>query len=143
PFRFDREPVGFLLVAGDHDAERASGKEEAEAAAACGVPVQSVDAAEIHRLEPDLASDLVEGWLFDDARRLDPAALTVALALRARRDGADVRTSTVVRSLIADGDAVRGVVTHQGALEGDVVVLAAGPWAPSRLRTVGLRAPIT
>jgi glycine/D-amino acid oxidase-like deaminating enzyme len=143
PFRLDPETVGFLLVAGDDDAERASGKEEAEAAAACGVPVQAVDVAEIHRLEPDLASDLVEGWLFDDARRLDPAALTVALAFRARRDGGDVRTSTVVRSLIADGDAVRGVVTDQGSLEGDVVVLAAGPWTPSLLRTVGLRSPIT
>src|SRR3989454_5807815 len=143
PFRLDPETLGFLLVAGDDDAERASGKEEAEAAAACGVPVDAVDASEIHRLEPGLASDLVEGWLFDDARRLDPAALTVALALRARRDGGEVRTSTVVRSLIADGDAVRGVVTDQGALEGDVVVLAAGPGAPSLPRTVGLRSPIT
>ena len=143
PFRMDREPVGFLLVASDDDAERASGKEEAEAAAACGVPVLAVDAGEIHRLEPGLASDLVEGWLLEDARRLDPAALTVALALRARRDGAEVRTATVVRSLITDGDAVRGVVTDEGMLEGDVVVVAAGPWTPSLLRTVGVRLPIT
>jgi glycine/D-amino acid oxidase-like deaminating enzyme len=143
PFGLDRERVGFLLVAGDDDAERASGKEEAEAAAACGVPVQTADAAEIHRLEPGLASDLVEGWLLDDARRLDPAALTVALALRARRDGAEVRTATVVRSLIGDGDAVRGVATDEETLEGDLVVLAAGPWTPSLLRSVGLRSPIT
>src|SRR6266511_630530 len=143
PFRMDREPVGFLLVASDDDAERASGKEEAEAAAACGVPVLAVDAGEIHRLEPGLASDLVEGWLLEDARRLDPAALTVALALRGRRDGAEVRTATVVRSLITDGDAVRGVVTDEGMLEGDVVVVAAGPWTPSLLRTVGVRLPIS
>jgi glycine/D-amino acid oxidase-like deaminating enzyme len=143
PFRLDREPVGFLLVAGDDDAERASGKEEAEAAAGCGVPVQVVDEGEIHRLEPSLASDLMEGWLLEDARRLDPAALTVALALRARRDGAEVRTSAVVRSLVSDGDVVRGVVTDEGMLDGDLVVLAAGPWTPSLLRTLDLRSPIT
>lgn len=145
PLRFglDRERVGFLLVAGEEEAERTSGREEAEAAAACGVPVKPVDAAEVHRLEPGLAPDLAEGWLLDDARRLDPAALTVALALRARRDGAEVRTGAVVRSLIADGDAVGGVVTDEGALQCDLVVVAAGPWTPSLLRTVGVGLPIT
>src|SRR2546427_7482179 len=63
PLRLDRGRAGFLLVAGDDDTERSSGKEEAEAAAACGVPVDAVDASEIRRLEPGLASDLVEGWL--------------------------------------------------------------------------------
>ena len=141
--RLDREPVGFLLVAGDDKDERASGREEAAAAASCGVPVEELDASKIRRLEPGLAHDLVEGWLLDDARRLDPAALTVALALRARRDGAEVRMGAVVRSLLQDGEAVIGVMTDEGGLDGDVVVLAAGPWTPPLLRTVGVNVPIS
>src|SRR2546427_8204732 len=50
--RLDREPVGFLLVAGDDKDERASGREEAAAAASCGVPVEELDASKIRRLEP-------------------------------------------------------------------------------------------
>jgi len=141
--RLDREPVGFLLVAGDDKDERASGRDEAAAAASCGVPVEELDASKIRRLEPGLAHDLVEGWLLDVARRLDPAALTVALALRARRDGAEIRTGAVVRSLLQDGEAVSGVMTDDGALDSNVVVLAAGPWTPSLLRTVGVHVPIS
>jgi glycine/D-amino acid oxidase-like deaminating enzyme len=143
PFHLDQEPLGFLLVAGADEAERASGREEADAASASGVPVEHLDGSGIHRLEPALATDLVEGWLLRDARRLDPAALTAALALSARAHGADVRTRTMARSVVGDGDAVRGVATDDGVLEGDVVVVAAGPWTPTILRTANVRLPIT
>jgi glycine/D-amino acid oxidase-like deaminating enzyme len=143
PLRLDRDPIGFLLVAGDDDEERAAGKDEAEAAAACGVSVDPLDAAGLRRIEPGLAADLAEGWLLDDARRLDPAALTVAMALRARGAGAEVRTGLAVRALVPEGDAVRGVVTDEGTTECDLVVLAAGPWSSSLLRSLGAAVPIT
>lgn len=143
PLRLDSDPIGFLLVAGDDASERAAGEEEAKAAEACGVSVDPLDAAGLRRIEPGLASDLAEGWLLDDARRLDPAALTVALALRARGEGAEVRTGLTVRALVAEGDAVRGVVTDQGVVACDLVVLAAGPWSSSLLRPLGAAVPIT
>jgi len=49
----------------------------------------------------------------------------------------------VVRSLLQDGEAVIGVMTDEGGLDGDVVVLAAGPWTPPLLRTVGVNVPIS
>jgi glycine/D-amino acid oxidase-like deaminating enzyme len=143
PFRLDRGRIGFLLVAGDDEGEGTAGRDEAAAAEECGVDVTSLGASDIRRLEPALAPDLVEGWLLDDGRRLDPGALTVALALRAREAGAEILTGTVARSVVVKGDTVRGVVTDAGLLGCDLVVLASGPWIQMLLRTVGVKLPVT
>lgn len=143
PLRLDPTPIGFLLAAGEGGAERAAGREEAEAAATCGVAVEHVDGPTMHELEPALATDLVEGWLLQDARRLDPAALTVSFALMARAHGADVRTHVATRALVVSNDRALGVVTDDGPLRADTVVVAAGPWAPSLLRPVGCNLPVS
>jgi glycine/D-amino acid oxidase-like deaminating enzyme len=143
PIRLDPSPIGFLLAAGDDPAERASGREEAEAAAMCGVVVEPLDPEAMGGLEPALAKDLVEGWLLEDARRLDPAALTVSYALMARALGADVRTHVATRALVTSGDRVRGAITDQGPIHADHVIVAAGPWSASLLRPLGIDLPVS
>jgi glycine/D-amino acid oxidase-like deaminating enzyme len=143
PINLDPDPVGFLLAAGDDAAERAAGRDEADAAAACGVTVEHLDPDEMADLEPALAGDLAEGWLLDDARRLDPAALTVSLALMARAYGADVRTHAPARALVVSRDRVRGVITDQGAIHADTMIVAAGPWTAPLLRPAGCDLPVT
>lgn len=143
PLRLDPVPIGFLLAAGDDQAERAAGKGEAEAAAACGVAIEPLDRAAMAELEPGLAGDLTEGWLLEDARRLDPAALTVSFALMARAHGADVRTHMAIRALLVSDDRVRGVITDEGPFHADAVIVAAGPWTPSLLRSAGLHLPVS
>lgn len=143
PIRLDPSPIGFLLAAGDEPAERASGREEAEAAARCGVAVEALDPAAMAELEPALAQDLAEGWLLEDARRLDPAALTVSYALMARAHGAEVRTHLTTRALVTAGERIRGVVTDQGPVHADHVVVAAGPWSASLLRPLGIELSVS
>ncbi|HZA60169.1 MAG TPA: FAD-binding oxidoreductase [Actinomycetota bacterium] len=134
PLRLDEERLGFLLVAGDDELERAGSKAEAEAVAANGVAVEHVDADRLRSIEPVLAPEMTEGWLLDDGYRVDPGALTVSLALLATDLGAEIRTHLTVRSLIVQGDHVRGVVTDDGRIEADTVVLAAGPASAALLR---------
>jgi sarcosine oxidase subunit beta len=105
--------------------------------------VDELDAGAIHELEPGLAPQLPGGWLLHDAHRLDPAALTVGLALLAQADGASIRHHLTVRALATSGDRVSGVVTDDGPLSADEVVVAAGPWSPSLLEPVGVRLPMT
>lgn len=141
PFAIDADPIGYLIVAGDdREAEQARG--EAEAAAACGVAVERLDGPDLRALEPALAGDLTGGWLLDDGRRLDPGALTVALALQARRAGADVRPHVAAHALDMRGSAVRGVITDDGRIASRTVVVAAGPWSPGLLRRAGVRLPV-
>ncbi|HXF56756.1 MAG TPA: FAD-binding oxidoreductase [Actinomycetota bacterium] len=142
PVGLDREPVGFLVVAGEDEPGDALGRAEAEAAARCGVPVEPLEGRELRALEPALAHDLARGWLLRDGWRLQPALLTVALALAARELGGEVRTRSLVRALLRRGRAW-GVLTDDGLLEADVVVVAAGPWSPPLVRPLGHDVPVT
>lgn len=55
---------------------------------------------------------------------------------------AEIRPSTTVSALVLDGDRVTGVDTDSGAIEADVVVLAAGAFASPRiLLAAGLGGP--
>jgi glycine/D-amino acid oxidase-like deaminating enzyme len=140
--RLDPAPIGFLIVAGDDQGELEAGRAEAEAVEPVGVRVEHMDGDEARRVEPALGPHVAEAWLLDDGRRLDPAALTVSLALLAEARGADIRRHVTVRSLVRDGDRVRGVVTDQGEVPADAVVVAAGPWTPAVVRPVGVTVPV-
>ena len=142
PLGLDPSPIGFLVVAAEEDEADAT-RAEAEAAASSGVRIESLTAGEMRKLEPALAPGVAAGWLLDDGRRLDPAALTVALALLARDKGAVVRRHATVRALLREGNSVRGVVSDEGAVSSDAVVIAAGPWSGGLLRPVGVDLPIT
>ncbi len=139
PFRLDRDPIGLLIAAADDEGERRAALEEAESVAASGVGVERLGAEALHEAEPGLSEGMVEGWLLDDGRRLDPAALTVSLALLS---GAEIRRHVTVRGLLEAGARVRGAVTDEGAVEADAVILAAGPWSPNLLRPLGVHLPV-
>jgi D-hydroxyproline dehydrogenase subunit beta len=141
PFHLDPSPIGFVVVAAT-DEEVPAARAEAASAEACGVPIQQLDANGIRQLEPSLASDLAAGWLLEDGRRLDPAALTVSLGLLAGRQGADVGRYITARSLLEQDGRVRGVVTDEGLIPADAVVVAAGPWSGALLRPLGINLPV-
>lgn len=141
PVRLDPGPVGVLIVCAE-EAEREPARAEAEAVSASGVRVERVEPDGLPAVEPALAPGLLEGWLLEDGRRLDPSALTVAMAQEAREAGAEVIRHLPVRALLRRGDAIRGVVTDEGPVEGGVVVVAAGPWSPALLRPLGFDLPV-
>lgn len=142
PFHLDREPIGLIAAAlGDEELE--GGEEVHEPYRAAGVKVDRLEPADVLRLEPAIATDVLGGWLVHHGHRLAPAALTVALALMAVKEGATVRHHLPARALLTEGERVTGVVTDEGRIEADEVVVAAGPWSSSLLDPIGVRLPIT
>jgi glycine/D-amino acid oxidase-like deaminating enzyme len=69
----------------------------------------------------------------------DAGALTVGLALLASARGATIRHHLSVRALRRSGDRVTGVVTDEGVVDADEVIVAAGPWSPRLLDPLGIR----
>lgn len=138
----DREPCGLIQVALDgNDIEPAT--KHAGFLASHGVTVRLLESAnEIREIEPALARDLPGVWHVAEGRRVDPGALTVALASTAAIRGAVVRHHLQVRALHVVGERVRGVITDDGVLPSDAVVIAAGPWSPSLLEPAGVRFPL-
>src|SRR5262249_36076917 len=125
----DREPSGDVLVAlEESDLEPAT--HAAAFLEAHDVEVRPLTTpAEIREVEPALATDLPGVWFVDHARRVDPGALTIALATLAADHGATIRHHLQARALHRAGDRVTGVVTDEGVLSADAVVVAAGPWS--------------
>jgi glycine/D-amino acid oxidase-like deaminating enzyme len=142
PFHLDEEPTGLLAVAVD-EREMALGPEAHEPYRAAGVPVDELAPRDVLRLEPSIAPEVLGGWLVHHGHRLAPAALTVALALMAVERGAAVRHHLPARALIRDAERVVGVVTDEGRIDADEVLVAAGPWTPALLDPLGLGVPVT
>jgi glycine oxidase len=78
--------------------------------------------------EPLLASDLRGALHVGDDAQVDNRALGDALPAALARTKARLREGCDVQALIVDKDRARGVVTSEGAIEGDAIVLASGAW---------------
>jgi glycine/D-amino acid oxidase-like deaminating enzyme len=142
PVWIDDEPVGHLLVTLED--EEASVEESTLASArANGVAVEELDAAALHRAEPEISPSATGGWLVHHGHRVDPASLTVALALAAKDAGAEIRHHLRVRALTQERGVVRGVVTDDGRVDADMVLVAAGPWSASLLTPLGIDLPLS
>src|SRR5206468_11869703 len=105
-----------------------------------GLPMEIVSAEEAQALFPPMSTDgvLAAAFIPDDGY-LDPSQLTVSLADGARRLGAQIETRTRVTGIdrATDGRVV-AVDTDQGPIECEVVVDAAGMYAPELARMVGV-----
>lgn len=142
PFRLDRDPLGLVAAALD-EAELAMGDAFHEPYRRAGVRVERLEPADVRELEPAVSDQALAGWFVDHGHRLAPGALTVALALMAGERGATVRHHLPARALLAEGDRIVGVATDDGIVEGDEVIVAAGPWSSSLLDPVGAALPLT
>jgi sarcosine oxidase subunit beta len=141
PVFLDREAIGTLAVTLDED-EVEDLRTWVATAEAIGVSVERLDAATSRALEPELSPGVLEGALLHEGHRVDPTALTVCFAALARTAGAVVEHHRPVRRLVERGGRVTGVVTDDGVLPSDVVVLAAGPWSAALVRPLGIALPI-
>lgn len=140
--QLDPEPIGQVTVARD-DAELRAAEMALSIAEAAGTRVDPLDAAGLAEAEPAVSDDVEAAWLVHNGHRLDPGALTVALALDAAGRGATVRHHLQARALARRGDRVIGAVTDEGVIEAPTTIVAGGPWSWKLLDPVGIRLPVT
>ena len=142
PVRFDRSDLGQVMFAFD-DIGAETIRERAAGYEAVGVRAERMDADDLLREEPALSQNIAEAWFVDHGRRVDPGALTIALAQLAHEQGAQIRRHTTVRALTTSGDRVTGVATDDGLITADTVIVAAGPWSELLVRPLGALLPVT
>ena len=98
---------------------------------------------DIKRLCPIVDTKDVVGGLFDaNEGNIDPYGSTQALALSARKAGAEVSLNTKVEELVQRPDRTWTVVTDQGNIDCEHVVNAAGLWAREVGAMAGVHVPI-
>jgi glycine/D-amino acid oxidase-like deaminating enzyme len=105
--------------------------------------VDSVEVDDLNEYLPGADGDGLAYALFEpDSGFCDPVATTVAYVEAARRAGARMLEETRVETIEVDAGAVRGVRVGGALVEGDHVVLAAGPWSGKLAAGVGLELPL-
>ena len=108
-----------------------------------GLPLELVSAEEAQRLFPPMSTEGVLGAAFlPTDGYIDPSQLTFALAEGARRNGAELNTSTRVTGIRVERGRVAGVETDKGEIETEVVVNAGGMFAPEIGRLAGVTVPL-
>ncbi len=138
----DFKETGFMLGARPEDLDGL--KANLALQQSIGINTRFVAVADIRELEPHLSTDGIVGAAYEpEAGYADPAAAATAFAAAARRLGATIVQDTPVLAIRTDGDRVTGVATSQGDLAAGAVVVAAGPWTPYLLKSVGIDLPIT
>jgi len=93
-------------------------------------------------LEPALGPSVVAAYLLPGERHVDPGTLTTALAGWLNANGVPVRTGVAVHDVADDGPNSLTVRTASGPIGADTVVVAAGAWTPTVVKSLGVRVPI-
>ncbi len=112
-----------------------------------GLPLELISAQEAQALFPLMSTDGVFGAVYLPTDGwLDPSGLANALAAGARQRGASIRPHTRVVAIGTDHGRVTGVTVERAGeradIRADVVVNAAGMFAPEIGRMVGVNLPI-
>ncbi|MBL9048289.1 MAG: FAD-binding oxidoreductase, partial [Tabrizicola sp.] len=109
-----------------------------------GFRMEVIGPDEIKRINPFIALEgvLAGAWTLDDGH-VDPAGCCNALAIGAKRMGAEVKRRTLVTGIAPYGDGSWLVTTDQGEFVAEHVVNAAGCYAREVGKMVELDVPIT
>ena len=113
-------------------------------AAGVGLDAQLLSSAAIAERWPMISTEGVVGglWMPTDGY-VDPSSITMAMAAGAKEKGVQINLQTRVTALQEKPDGGWVVETDKGSLECEILVNAAGMWAPRIGRMAGLDLPIT
>lgn len=142
------EPVdfrqhGYLFVL-DSEQQLAQSRRSAEMQRALGIRVDLLTPDELPSLVPGIVTrDLVGATYTPDDGSASPADVVQAFARQARSNGVRFVQETAVTGLRRGADgAVVGVETADGGYDAELVLDAAGPWAPEIGRFAGVEIPV-
>lgn len=106
--------------------------------AAWGYGIRRVNRAEIASIEPNLKIIPDYAYHVPEEGMVEPLAAARAMLAGAEAQGARVLSGTPVKWLLEEEGRVAGVMTDDGPLHGDAVVIAAGAASAELLDSVGV-----
>ncbi len=108
-----------------------------------GVETQILDLQAASEKWPHMRTDDLVGALYIPRDgQTSPVDTTMALAKGAKARGATVIENVAVIELSASNGRVTGVVTEQGEIEAEIVVLATGMWTRHLAAQIGVNVPL-
>ncbi len=100
------------------------------------------DGDELIRLEPSLQPGLAGAWHFESDAHLRPESVLSSWRKTLEASGVTVREGCEVKSIDRSNGRARALVTSEGEIGADAVVIAAGALTPFLQEQLGCRIPI-
>ena len=116
------------IIAAEDEKRAQHLQERARALRTAGMDAEWLTPSAMRAREPVLSSELYGALFVAGDAQVDNRALSEALVAALARRGVKLRELCEVCSLFIDKDRVQGVVTSDGMIPGDVVILASGAW---------------
>ena len=108
-----------------------------------GIPSLLLDAEDVKRLAPSFVTDDFGVAAYEpESGYADPSGTAASFMEIARQRGARILQDCLVTGITTRGGRVTGVETSQGPISAGVVINAAGAWAASVGKMVGLDVPV-
>jgi len=108
-----------------------------------GVDTREISQQELMEIEPRLdLKDVCRIAYEPGSGYADPHRTTYSYVYQVLKQGGKLAEITSVQGLLIERGQVRGVQTSRGQISTDVVVNAAGPWAPQVAEWAGIKLPI-
>jgi len=101
------------------------------------------DNAAVRAVAPALSETVLAASYCPTDGHANPKLAVNAFGRAAEEEGVTIRTNTEVTEIVADGGRVRGVLTNDGMIAADTVVVAAGVYTNRLVRPFGIEIPIT
>jgi len=111
-------------------------------AASRGVVLESLNAAEVARLEPALTSNPRPALRLPDVAQITPGRLLRALQEAVLAEGVRILPHAAVRALHTANGRITGVASEDGDWRTEQVVLCAGAWSATLLAPLGITLPV-
>ena len=133
--------TGYLVVV--EDIERAGLEKNVAMQQDLNISTSQITATDLRELAPMVAVDETEALAWEpESGYADPYLVTASYASRAKESGAEVAQRTPALGIEVTGDRVRAVLTPEGRVETNTVVVAAGPWSKREMAKVGVDLPL-
>jgi D-amino-acid dehydrogenase len=116
--------------------------QEAELLQTCGFEATPLRGKEVTDFEPTISDEVAGAIYFPNSGSCDPYQFILKLANAAEALGAKFCPHTHVQDLHVRNGRVTSLVTQDGEIVTDSVVLACGSWTPHLARRLGLQLPI-
>jgi glycine/D-amino acid oxidase-like deaminating enzyme len=110
--------------------------------ASWGYDIKLVDRQKARKIEPNLTEPPEIAAHAPEEGVVEPEHAVTCLLAAAEQQGAQVLSGVRAIRLAEDGEGIKGVMTDDGVLEADDIVVAAGAASPQILKTVGIALPL-
>ena len=107
-----------------------------------GEQAEWLSTVEVRHREPNISSEIRGAMFVEEDSQVDAPELCSAFAHAAAVLGAQIKEFTEVKSLLLDHGRISGVMTSEGNLYSDQVIIASGTWSRPLLEQAGLTCPM-